>query len=96
MRDRDFERAGVGGVRDSVLRAYQTAIAAFPQSPAVLDAYLQMADCHRRQERPIEARGTVEQAKLVLNRLPKDAAFDAVSNYTREEWSKLLDTLSSL
>ena len=84
------------GRYEDALRAYQTAIAAFPQSPAVLDAYLQMADCHRRQARPNEARGTVEQAKLVLNRLPKDAAFDSVSNYTREEWGKLLDTLSSL
>ncbi|MGC3965795.1 MAG: tetratricopeptide repeat protein [Pirellulales bacterium] len=85
----------LGRYEDS-LRAYQTAISAFPQSPAVLDAYLQMADCHRRQQRLVEARGTVEQAKLMLNRLPKDAPFAAVSNYSREEWAKLLDTLSAL
>lgn len=84
------------GRYEDALRAYQTAIAAFPQSPAVLDAYLQMADCHRRQQRPIEARGTVEQAKLMLNRLPADAAFDSVSNYSRQEWARLLDTLSAL
>lgn len=81
---------------DDSIRAYQTAVAAFPQSPAVLDAYLQMADCHRRMHRLNEARGTIEQAKLMLNRIPKDARFDAVSNYGREEWTRLLDSLGSL
>jgi len=84
------------GRYDEALRAYQTAVAAFPQSPAVLDAYLQMADCHRRMHRPIEARGTVEQAKLMLNRIPDDAQFDDVTNYTRAEWKQMLDTLSAL
>jgi tetratricopeptide (TPR) repeat protein len=81
---------------DDSIRAYQTAVAAFPQSPAVLDAYLQMADCHRRMRRLNEARGTIEQAKLMLNRIPKDARFDAVSNYGRDEWTRLLDSLGSL
>lgn len=84
------------GQYDESIRAYQTAVAAFPQSPAVLDAYLQMADCHRRMHRSNEARGTIEQAKLMLNRIPKDAPFDAVSNYGRDEWTRLLDSLGSL
>ncbi|MCE9607533.1 MAG: tetratricopeptide repeat protein [Planctomycetia bacterium] len=81
---------------DDSIRAYQTAVAAFPQSPAVLDAYLQMADCHRRMRRANEARGTIEQAKLMLERIPKDARFDTVSNYGREEWTRLLNSLGSL
>lgn len=81
---------------DDSIRAYQTAVSAFPQSPAVLDAYLQMADCHRRMHRLNEARGTIEQAKLMLDRIPKDARFDAVSNYGRDEWTRLLDSLGSL
>jgi hypothetical protein len=32
----------------------------------------------------------------MLNRLPEDAAFESVSNYSRSEWVKLLDTLGSL
>jgi len=84
------------GLYDDSIRAYQTAVAAFPQSPAVLDAYLQMADCHRRMQRLNEARGTIEQAKLMLDRIPKETAFDTVSNYGREEWTRLLDSLGSL
>lgn len=84
------------GKLDEAVRAHQTAIASFPNSPAALDAYLQIVDCYRRMQRGPEARGTLEQAKLMLNRLPKDAAFESVSNYSRSEWVKLLDTLGSL
>lgn len=84
------------GRYDESIRAHQTAIASFPNSPAALDAYLQMVDCYRRLDRRQEARGTLEQAKLMLNRLPQDAAFETVSNYSRQEWVKLLDTLGSL
>jgi tetratricopeptide (TPR) repeat protein len=84
------------GRYDDAIRAHQTAIASFPNSPAALDAYLQIVDCYRRLGRKPEARGTLEQAKLMLNRLPQDAAFESVSNYTRQEWAKLLDTFGSL
>lgn len=84
------------GKLDEAVRAHQTAIASFPNSPAALDAYLQIVDCYRRMQRGPEARGTLEQAKLMLNRLPEDAAFESVSNYSRNEWVKLLDTLGSL
>lgn len=84
----------VGRYEDAV-RAHQTAIASFPNSPAALDAYLQIVDCYRRLRRGPEARGTLEQAKLMLNRLPQDASFESVSNYTRQEWARLLDTLGS-
>jgi tetratricopeptide (TPR) repeat protein len=83
------------GRYDDAIRAHQTAIASFPNSPAALDAYLQIVDCYRRLRRGPEARGTLEQAKLMLNRLPQDASFESVSNYTRQEWAKLLDTLGS-
>jgi TolA-binding protein len=83
------------GRYDEAVRAHQTAIASFPNSPAALDAYLQIVDCYRRLRRGPEARGTLEQAKLMLNRLPEDAAFETVSNYSRQEWTKLLDTLGS-
>ena len=80
---------------DDAIRAHQTAIASFPNSPAALDAYLQIVDCYRRLRRGPEAKGTLEQAKLMLNRLPDDAGFESVSNYSRQEWARLLDTLGS-
>ncbi len=99
LRNALFARGSIlyslGRLEDAV-RAHQTAIASFPNSPAALDAYLQIVDCYRRLQRGPEARGTLEQAKLMLNRLPEDAAFESVSNYSRSEWVKLLDTLGSL
>ena len=92
---------GRGGVLYALSRypeavqAYQNAVSSFPQSPAVIDAYLQIADCYRRLGKPAEMRGTLEQAKLMLDRLPPDADFGDVSNYTRDQWTRMLEQLRS-
>jgi hypothetical protein len=43
-----------------------------------------------------EARGTIEQARVILKRMPQDAAFDETTRYGREEWISLLDWLASI
>jgi hypothetical protein len=45
---------------------------------------------------PVEARSTLEQAKYALQHLPSGAAADGTTNYNREEWNRLLDTLDTL
>ena len=55
-----------------------------------------MASCHRRLNRPAEARGTLQQAKVVLDRLPADAPFANSTNFSRREWTELLDWLNAL
>jgi hypothetical protein len=38
----------------------------------------------------------LEQAKYALQHLPDGAAIDGTTNYSREEWNRLLDTLDTL
>ena len=76
------------------IKAYSTVSTHYQNEPIVLEAFVQIAHCYRRLNRPVEARGAVEQAKVVLNRLPYDAPFTKTTNYEREQWSRLLAQLS--
>ena len=65
--------------------------------PEAVNAYYQIAACYRRTGRPSDARGTIEQAKVILSRIPSDdAAFVTTTSYTRQEWQKLLDWMAKL
>jgi len=75
---------------------YSQATGRYHDSPAVLDAYVQIANAYRRLDQPLQARSALAQAKVVLAKLKPDAAFATVSNYTREQWGERLDYLSSL
>ena len=43
-----------------------------------------------------EARGTLEQARVVLARMKPDANFTKTTPYSRDEWTRLLTWLSAL
>jgi TolA-binding protein len=77
-------------------QAYSTAINHYQHAPEVLDAYVRVADCFRRLHRPLEARGTIEQAKMVLGRMPENADFSQTSSFDRQEWRQYLDWLGTL
>ena len=78
------------------LRAYQSAANHYAANPAVLDAYLQIANVYRRMDRPAEARGSLEQARIALRRIPPEAPFEPITNFDRKQWGDLLDRLCSL
>ncbi len=78
------------------LRAYQSAANQYATSPEVLDAYMQIANVYRRMDRPMEARTSLEQARLALRRIPPGARFEQTTNYNRKQWGDLLDRLCSL
>ncbi len=80
---------------ENAIRAYSTVINRYQHDPEALEAFVQMAKCYRRWQKPVEARGTLQQAKLVLNRMKPDAPFAEVTNNTQREWSELLDWLST-
>jgi tetratricopeptide (TPR) repeat protein len=84
------------GRYEEALKAYSTATNRYQTAPEVLDAYIQLAACYRRLDQPIEARGTLEQAKVVLGRIKADASFTETTIFTRDEWMRLLDMLSAL
>ncbi len=77
------------------IKAYVMATNRYQNRPEVLDAYLQIARAYRKLNKPAEARGALEQAKMVLTRLKPDASFKDTTNASREQWTQLLDKLTA-
>ena len=84
------------GRYEDAIRAYSTATNRYQHAPEVLEAFVQIAGCYRRLSRPMEARGAVRQAKVVLSRLPEQAPYEQATNFTRKQWTELLDWLITL
>ncbi len=82
---RQYERA---------LDVFRNASSLYQNDPAVLEAYVQISHCHRRLGQFVEARGALEQAKVVLEKLPADADFQLATNFSRTEWSEILEQMS--
>ena len=76
---------------EQAIRAYSTATNLYQHEPEVLDAFLQIATCYRRLGRPVEARGTLEQARVFLKQLDDSVGFQDTTNFNRREWGELLD-----
>lgn len=81
---------------DDAIKAYSAATNRYQNDPESLEAYVQIAACYRLLERPGEARGTLEQAKVVLKRMKPDANFTQATPYTRDEWEQLITWLATL
>jgi len=82
------------GDYQAAIRACRAATIRYQRRPEVLEAYVQMARAYRRLGQAREARTTLKQAKVVLARLDAQADFATTTNYTREQWSRLLDQLA--
>lgn len=81
---------------EEAIQAYSSATNRYQTRPEALEAFVQIASCYRHLDQPAKARGTLEQAKVMLRRIPADAAFDKTTRYSRDEWVTLLDFLSTL
>jgi tetratricopeptide (TPR) repeat protein len=81
---------------DEALRAYSAATNRYQNHPESLQAYVQIAACYRRLDRLAEARGTLQQAKIILSRMKDDTDFTRTTPYTRAEWDQLLTWLATL
>jgi tetratricopeptide (TPR) repeat protein len=84
------------GRYEEAIDVYTTATNRYKRTPEVLEAYVQMADCYRRLGQRNEARGALEQAKVILRSLENDAQFTEVTNFSREGWAARLDALAQL
>jgi tetratricopeptide (TPR) repeat protein len=78
------------------IQAYSAATNRYQHDPESLEAYVQIASCHRRLGRLNEARGTIEQARVVLQRIRPDADFVRTTRLGRQDWAQLLDWLKTL
>jgi len=84
------------GRYDDAIRAYSAVTNHYQHQPEVLEALMQIAACYRRLGKPDEARGTLEQAKVMWARIRPDAPFTETTNYTRDEWKRVLNWYASL
>ena len=99
MRNCYFARADVlfdQGKIAEALAAYSAATSRYQHDPEALEAYVQIAACYRRLGRSAEARGTLEQARVVLSRMKPETNFTKTTPYSRDEWTRLLTWLSAL
>jgi tetratricopeptide (TPR) repeat protein len=99
LRNSYFAKADVlfdQGKLEDALTAYSAATSRYQHEPEALEAYVQIAACYRRLGRTAEARGTLEQARVVLARMKPDANFTKTTPYSRDEWTRLLTWLSAL
>ncbi len=84
------------GRYEDAIQAYSTATNRYQYAPESLEAFVQIATCYRRMNKSEKARGTLEQAKVVLSRIRPDANFRDSTNYSAQEWAKMLDWLETL
>ena len=75
-------------------KAYANISTLYQNEPFVLESFVHIANCYRKLNKPVKAKGTIEQAKLVLNRLPMDANFKGTTNFSRQSWELLLNEMS--
>lgn len=68
------------------INAYMAITHRFQVEPEVLEAYRQIARCYRAMGRPKDSRIALEQARIVLNRVPPDVRLETSTPFTRDEW----------
>jgi tetratricopeptide (TPR) repeat protein len=76
------------------IEAYSNVASLYPDNPFVLETFVQIANCWRRLGRNDNARGAIQQAQIVLDRLPADSDFGTTTTRNRDEWKMLLADMS--
>lgn len=77
------------------IEAYSTASNRYQTEAVSLEAFVQIAQCYRYMNQTAEARGTVEQAKIVLSRLAEGVDFSETTHGSRDDWRNYLDWLAT-
>ena len=78
---------------EEAIKSFSSVSTIYQNQPFVLETLVQISHCWRRLQDPIRARGAIEQAGLLLARLPQDADFATSTNLSRKEWAELLNDL---
>jgi tetratricopeptide (TPR) repeat protein len=84
------------GQFDAAVTAFTRAAARYPNAPETLEAHVQMARAYRALSKVGEARGSIEQAKLMLARMKSEIPLEQTTNYSKSQWAALLDRLSTM
>ncbi len=83
---------------EDAIKAYSSARNRYHNRPESLEAFVQIANCYRRLNQMSEARGTLNQALVLLEReiIPIDANYTDTTRYGREQWITLLGWLKQI
>ena len=81
---------------DKAIEAYSIVSNRYQRHPETLEAFVQIASCYRQLHKRVEARGTIEQARVILACIDPDSAFCKTTRFSRDEWSTYLDLLATL
>ncbi len=76
-------------------KAYSDISTLYLDEPFVLESFVHIANCYRRLNKPMKAKGTIEQAKLILGRMPEETDFKLATNFSRQSWELLLNEMSA-
>lgn len=79
------------GQYEEAIIAYGNSAARYQQDSDSLTAYLQIANCYDRMQKPAEALSTLAQANLILKQLPDDAFPNNAGGMSREDWQRWLE-----
>ena len=79
------------GRYEAAIAAYSASAGRYQQDPDSLGAYVQIANCYDRMQKPAEALSTLAQALLILKQLPDDAFTSLPSAMSRDDWQHRLD-----
>jgi tetratricopeptide (TPR) repeat protein len=99
LRDSYFERAHnlyVLQDYERAIEAYTSAANRYPEDPSVFLAYIQMANCYDRLNKPFDARGAAIQAMLIHKNMPETAFSADKTLMNRDDWRTWLEWVSSL
>lgn len=83
------------GRYDDAIATYRMAATTYAQQPEALEAWVQIAQCHRNMGREEDAQKAIHQAELALERIPaeQDSTFVSVTRGDRAHWHRLLGRL---
>lgn len=79
------------GRYEAAIAAYSTSAGRYQHEPDSLTAYVQIANCYDRMQKPAEALSTLAQAQLILKQLPDQAFSGLPSAMSRDDWQRWLN-----
>lgn len=80
---------------EDAIQSFSSVSTLYQNEPYMLEALVHIYYCWRRLHDRPKALGVIQQARLLLDRLPPDSDFATSTNLSRAEWDRLLTQLAS-
>jgi len=80
---------------DEAREMYANVATLYQNEPLVLESFVNIANCWHRLNQPLNARQTIAQARIVLNRLPEETDFKQTTNFSQNQWDLILAEMAN-